>query len=195
MLLVVVGYHLVLDGPHVLRCVSSNIRCYMQSISISLALEFVSLRLSLSLMNLCLMSTSYLSTIQISDPLSGLPVPLDLRVCTFTCVTCVLRVARAGATDGLRALSSWCTLHQFFLEPEVPSEGVSRLNRTPSFLHVFLPSRVPHVCSRMTGAAFERVWHVHLLINHARARVCDVCIRDDELSMGVWRHAQRLAGT
>ena len=32
MLLVVVGYHLVLDGPHVLRCVLSNIRCYMQSI-------------------------------------------------------------------------------------------------------------------------------------------------------------------
>ena len=30
MLLVVVGYHLVLDGPHVLRCVLSNIRCYMQ---------------------------------------------------------------------------------------------------------------------------------------------------------------------
>ena len=25
MLLVVVGYHLVLDGPHVLRCVLSNI--------------------------------------------------------------------------------------------------------------------------------------------------------------------------
>jgi len=32
MLLVVVGYHLVLDGPHVLRCVLSNIRCYMQCI-------------------------------------------------------------------------------------------------------------------------------------------------------------------
>ena len=30
MLLVVVGYHLVLDGPHVLRCVLSNIRCFMQ---------------------------------------------------------------------------------------------------------------------------------------------------------------------
>ena len=32
MLLVVVGYHLVLDGPHVLRCVFSIIRCYMQCI-------------------------------------------------------------------------------------------------------------------------------------------------------------------
>ena len=32
MLLVVVGYHLVLDGPHVLRCVLSNIRCFMQCV-------------------------------------------------------------------------------------------------------------------------------------------------------------------
>ena len=29
--MVEVGYHLVLDGPHVLRCVLSNIRCCMQS--------------------------------------------------------------------------------------------------------------------------------------------------------------------
>ena len=34
MLLVVVGYHLVLDGPHVLRCVLSNIRCYMQCVCV-----------------------------------------------------------------------------------------------------------------------------------------------------------------
>ena len=34
MLLVVVGYHLVLDGPHVLRCVLSNIRCFMQCVCV-----------------------------------------------------------------------------------------------------------------------------------------------------------------
>ena len=38
MLLVVVGYHLVLDGPHVLRCVLSNIRCYMQYMYVSIYL-------------------------------------------------------------------------------------------------------------------------------------------------------------
>ena len=32
MLLVVVGYHLMLDGPHALRCVLSNVRCFMRSI-------------------------------------------------------------------------------------------------------------------------------------------------------------------
>ena len=36
MLLVVVGYHLMLDGPHALRCVFSNIRCFVQSICLSL---------------------------------------------------------------------------------------------------------------------------------------------------------------
>ena len=46
MLLVVVGYHLVLDGPHVLRCVLSNIRCYMQSIYLSLSI-YLSIYLTL----------------------------------------------------------------------------------------------------------------------------------------------------
>ena len=39
MLLVVVGYHLMLDGPHALRCVFSNIRCFMQSIHLLADLE------------------------------------------------------------------------------------------------------------------------------------------------------------
>ena len=30
--MVVVGYHLMLDGPHALRCVLSNIRRFMRSI-------------------------------------------------------------------------------------------------------------------------------------------------------------------
>ena len=30
----VYGYHLVLDGPHVLRCVLSNIRSYMQYVCV-----------------------------------------------------------------------------------------------------------------------------------------------------------------
>ena len=32
----VVGYHLVLDGPRVLRCVLSIIRCYMQCVCFAL---------------------------------------------------------------------------------------------------------------------------------------------------------------
>ena len=39
MLLVVVGFHLMLDGPHALRCVLSNIRCFMRSIYLSIYLS------------------------------------------------------------------------------------------------------------------------------------------------------------
>ena len=58
MLLVVVGYHLVLDGPHVLRCVLSNIRCFMQCMCVCVCVRvyvcmYISLCMYIYVLNIC----------------------------------------------------------------------------------------------------------------------------------------------